>query len=434
MKTSPRALWKFLREKLIKLDFDPSDRDLGLYTRVRKVNGKEEMTIVCQYVDDLLYLTSSREAAETFISDLRANDVALDPQENPRNYLGYQITYTNDAISLDINGYLKKLMEKYDSDGEMRTECMPYISGFSTKELELSCEKAPAATAQQIQRGRQLVGELLYAGQKLHASLGPVLSAMASTVLKCSSKMWWSTGQHILRYLKGCLNQELAITYKRRKPGDTFLPRLTVCSDASFNNDSKSRSLVGEAVFLDDGLISWSTAVTRTIVLSTVEAETWGASQAGKSLLYYQLLLSQIGVVSEPGILAIDSMGCIKNMLGGSSARTGHMHYRERHLMHCAESGLMHITHVYGDRNPADILSKGMREYQQFEFLRQVFFTSKRKYSWSLDRIASKRKKRKKISSQGGKTSGSDVKTTTTSTVTTAQVVQKRVKRRKVFR
>ena len=103
--------------------------------------------------------------------------------------------------------------------------------------------------------------------------------------------------EYCLKYLAGTV--DLCIHYGRTKDGKIEgreLNRLWGWVDADFAADLDTRrSHTGYVIMMNSGPISWKSVKQKSVSLSTAESDWYAASEAGKELLYFHIIMREFG-------------------------------------------------------------------------------------------------------------------------------------------
>lgn len=169
----------------------------------------------------------------------------------------------------------------------------------------------------------------------------------------------WGHLKGVLKYLKG---NELQISYPFKEQNKDST-QVSIWSDASFADDSSNRkSTIGNFVYWNHYLISWSSSKTRKVALSTTEAEFIAAAESIKIGLYLRKINDEVSKTQLRMSLFEDNQSCIKWLKNS----TGY-HSKTKHIEICyhfarelyPEEELI-ITHVSSENQLADILTKSL--------------------------------------------------------------------------
>ena len=191
------------------------------------------------------------------------------------------------------------------------------------------------------------------------------------------SEAWFTAARHVLAYLHFKLDEDVSITYTKRKPGQPIHPILEILTDSSYNSTSNSRSMGGYVVCLAGQIIDYKSALSKIICLSTCEAELYAMSSGAKTGLYYLQLLSEMGLVVTPVLLCNDNRSAWQVVHGANLTRSRHISYRALHIRDLVADKLFDAKHVPTHLLVADALSKCMNNVTGFRFLRSCMMRSK---------------------------------------------------------
>jgi hypothetical protein len=107
LKQAPRAWYSRLSEKLIKLGFQVSKTNTSLF-----FYDKGGVTIfILVYVDDIIVASSSQEAVDAMLKDLRS-DFALKDLGQLHYFLGIEVQHISNGIHLSQGKYASDMLHE----------------------------------------------------------------------------------------------------------------------------------------------------------------------------------------------------------------------------------------------------------------------------------------------------------------------------------
>lgn len=190
-KQVPRAWYSRIDTYLLKNGFKRRENEHTLYI---KSNGND-ILILCLYVDDLIYTSSSdllvEEFSKAMMTEFEMTDLGL-----LKYFLGIEVTQMNDGIFISQERYFSNMIHK-----RKMGNCKPMSTPMNTTEkffVEDGAEKVDA------QSYRSLVGILLY----ITTTRPDIMHAVGliSRFMKSPSKIHFGVAKIILRYLRGTNN------------------------------------------------------------------------------------------------------------------------------------------------------------------------------------------------------------------------------------
>jgi hypothetical protein len=120
------------------------------------------------------------------------------------------------------------------------------------------------------------------------------------------------------------------------------------------------RSVTGFLMYLNGGVISWSSTVQKSVAKSTVEAEYYALSAASDEVMFLRTLLEELGFPQlEPSVINEDNKGTKDLAMNPVfHKRTKHIEIRYHSIRERVESGHIAVNLVDSKSNIADILTK----------------------------------------------------------------------------
>ena len=254
LKQSGRNWNQLLHNFLTSKNFLQSVSDPCVY--IRHYNHGE-LTILLIWVDDIIIASNSastlREVKEALGQMFRMKDL-----ERLSRFLNINFTFGTDSISMDQTKYIEKILNRFQMDG-CKHRATPSELGVNKILTENSDDLADKKLYQEI------VGSLIYVMRPTR----PDLSFIVTKLSQYMSNIQFNMAKHVLRYLKGTLEQKL--TFTKSKEGIN----LHGFCDADWGSSEDRKSITGYVfkVTTNGPVISWKSRKQPTVALSTCEAE-----------------------------------------------------------------------------------------------------------------------------------------------------------------
>ena len=286
-------------------------------------------------------------------------------------YLGIEVIQHVDGITLRQERYASKILAETGMD-----ECNP---AQVPMDMNLKLAKSQEERSVDEKKYRRSIGCLRYL---IHTRPGLSYSiGVLSRYMLDPKESHDAALKHVLRYLKGTLSYGL--NYKRSSKA-----KLLGYSDSSLNVDvDDGRSITGHMFYLEESPITWCSQKQDIVALSSCEAEFMAATEAAKQAIWLQEVLSEVtGDACKRVTIRVDNKSAIsltKNPV--FHGRSKHIHRRFHFIRECVENGLVDVEHVSGDKQKADILTKGlgrikfkdMREFMGVQDTAEIIFKLK---------------------------------------------------------
>ena len=341
LKQAPRA-WNYKLNKILKeLKFGRCSKEPSLYQRKRN----EDTLIVAVYVDDLLVTGSDITMINEFKDEMAAR-FEMSDLGRLTYYLGIEVVQHDYGITLRQERYASRILVETGMDS-----CNPT---HVPMDMNTKISKAVEERGVDEKKYRRAIGclrYLIHTRPELSYSIGVLSRYMLEPKESHDAAL-----KQVLRYLRGTLS--FGLTYKRANQ-----VRLLGYSDSSLNVDvDDGKSITGHIFYLEDSPITWCSQKQETVALSSCEAEFMAATEAAKQAIWLQELLSEItGNECEKVTIRVDNKSAIsltKNPV--FHGRSKHIHRRYHFIRECVENGQVEVDHVSGNRQKADILTKGL--------------------------------------------------------------------------
>jgi histone deacetylase 1/2 len=291
LKQAPRAWFARLSSKLQSLGFTPSKADVSLF-----IYKHGSVTIyILVYVDDIIVVASSAQAADQLLVQLRQTFPVKD-LGRLGFFLGIEVKHQQDGLHLSQQKYITDLLAKTNMT-QAKTVSTPMASSE-----KLSRHVGVPLSAEEMTRYRSTVGALQYL-----TLTRPDISFSVNKVcqfLSAPTDVHWSAVKRILRYLKFTMSYGLLL----QKSSTTLLSGFADADWAGCPDDRRSTG--GHAIFLGGNLVAWSSRKQPTVSRSSTEAEYKSVANATAEIIWIQGLLKELGVyMSRAPILWCDNLG-----------------------------------------------------------------------------------------------------------------------------
>ncbi|XP_047261116.1 secreted RxLR effector protein 161-like [Capsicum annuum] len=250
-----------------------SENEPTLYVKKESDN----FIIVCLYVDDIIYTSSSNFLVDNFKSQMM-NEFEMSDMGLLHYFLGLEVHQTDDGIFLS--------QRKYDRDLNKfgMLNCKPAATPMNINEkLQQVNEEEELIDAR---RFRSLVGGLIYLTHTrpdIAFSVGVV-----SRFMHQPSKVHYGAAKRILRYIGGTL--DFGIWYSRT---NNF--KLCGYTDSDYGSSLDDRRSLSANVFtLGSDAVTWSSKKQATATLSTLETEYVAVTSAACQAVWLRRVLADL--------------------------------------------------------------------------------------------------------------------------------------------
>ena len=158
-------------------------------------------------------------------------------------------------------------------------------------------------------------------------------------------------------------NKEL----KLRKPKEL---RIEAFVDSDFATNKETRkSVSGNLVTIGGTLVSWRSKSQVTVALSSTEAEYVALSTVATEVQYVRMMLEEIiGTVPRSTIHEDNTKAVFMVENSQIGERTKHIDTRHHYVKQQVENGTVEVIYINTLENPADIMTKNVREVLHKKF------------------------------------------------------------------
>ncbi|XP_052485239.1 uncharacterized mitochondrial protein AtMg00810-like [Gossypium raimondii] len=174
--------WVFSKKGYMRSENEPT-----LYV---KNEGKNDFIIVCLYVDDIIYTSSSNLLVNEFKSQMM-NEFEMSDMGLLHYFLGLEIHQADDGIFISQRKYAKDLLSKFSM-----LNCKPAATPMNINE---KLQQEDGEEMVDARRFRSLVGGLIYLTHTRPDIAFPV--GVISRFMQQPSKVHYGAEKRVLRYI-----------------------------------------------------------------------------------------------------------------------------------------------------------------------------------------------------------------------------------------
>jgi hypothetical protein len=267
-------------------------------------------------------------------------------------------------IWISQEAYITKVLVRFGMEDSAR-KLLPMQSNWkphARTDEEEACDKGLY---------RQAIGSLLYAALGSRPDIAYAVGLLGRYASDPSIEHWGAI-KHLLRYLNGTRNYELAVVREQHD-----LPANTVIaySDADHAGDlDGARSTSGWLVFFNGALIMWKSKKQGLVAHSTMEAELIGMETAYRQSSWLRDVVQEIGKlhVRKAIILRGDNKAGANALDNGFPNATRHLRIRYHAIRDQIESGDLVLEHVGSNEQLADGLTKPLGSVKHAVFVNEI--------------------------------------------------------------
>ncbi|KAL6490090.1 hypothetical protein MHYP_G00004350 [Metynnis hypsauchen] len=272
LKQSGRNWNMLLHDHLTGNGFVQNDADHCVYTR----ESRSEKVILLVWVDDLIIAASDniilRDVKEMLKRRFKMKDMGP-----LKHFLGIDFNYSDGEVKMTQMRHIEKMIARLGM-----SECKPR-STPSEQKLHFDNDGDIIDPTGY----REIVGSLIYIMTSTRPDLSWIVSKLSQHLAE-PKQQHWMAAKHLLRYLKGTMDQEL--NYRKCEKS----LQLEGYSDADWAADKNNRrSTTGYCFSLTEtgAVISWKSRKQPTVALSSCEAEYMALAAATQESMYLVQLL-----------------------------------------------------------------------------------------------------------------------------------------------
>ena len=329
-------------------------------------NGGQEISAwIIVYVDDIL-VGGPDALARATTGMIRGLWQCSEPEEvghnKPVRFLGLDLVWLSESLlALSQENYLSDLVARYSEELEGHGRPGVPLAPFFDEDLV-----EESIGADQLKKTQAILGELLWASIRTRPDITYAISKLASRTTKAPHHVY-KASLHVLAYLAATIDQVLTYSREDRvidpETQRTSTLRGTVqgFGDASFAPEAK-RSVQCLQVYGEGNLVAWSVSRQPFMTTSSCEAEMMALLDLGSFTQSMAFLMDELLQQKSCKELRGDNIASLAIYSGVSSHwRTRHLRIRARTFHERNLEGEMPAYHVSGEKNPADIGTKGLQ-------------------------------------------------------------------------
>ena len=353
LKQAPRAWYSKIDSYFVENGFERSKSEPNLYL---KRQGKNDLLIICLYVDDMIYMGSSSFLINEFKACMKKkfemSDLGL-----LHFFLGLEVKQVEDGVFVSQRKYAVDLLKKFNM-----LNCKVVATPMNSNEklqAEDGTERADA------RRFKSLVGGLIY----LTHTRPDIAFAVGviSRFMHCPSKQHLGAAKRLLRYI--ARTYDFGIWYGHVQ--EFKLVGYTDSDWAGCLEDRKSTS--GYMFSLGSGAVCWSSKKQAVTALSSSEAEYTAATSSACQAVWLRRILADINQEhEEPTVIYCDNKAAIAMTKNPAyHGRTKHVDIRVHFIRDLVVEGKVVLQYCNTNEQVADVLTKALSRDKH------VYFKSK---------------------------------------------------------
>lgn len=352
LKQAPRAWYERIDSYLQKHGYQRTTSEPTVY--VRKVTD-DELIIVCLYVDDIIYTSSSNELLDEFkrkmIKEFDMSDLG-----DLHYFLGLEIQQGHNGIFVSQKKYATDLVKRFGM-WKCKSVSTPMKVGEKLQnevDGNISCDAF---------KFRSMVGGLLYLTHTRPDIAFAV--GLISRHMQSPTEYHYGVAKRILRYIAG--TYEYGLWYENGKE-----VKLEGYTDSDWAGSFDDRKSISANVFtVGSSVVTWSSKKQRVVALSSTEAEYVSANEAACQAMWLRKLLADLDhKQKEATDIYCDNMSAVfltKNL--AMHSRSKHIDIKYHYIRSLVEAKEVSIKSCYTEDQVADGLTKQLGT-EQFEYLR----------------------------------------------------------------
>ncbi len=353
LKQSGRNWNNTLHKYLIENSFQRSINEPCFYFNVT------DNVYLLVWVDDLLI--SSKAIILSKVKQTLEHRFKMKDLGQVSLFLGIEFEHDVNKLCLSQAKYINRILDRFGM-----LDCKPKST---PSEMKMPCTNSCPLNEDELKLYRQIVGALIYLMVATRPDISFIVTKL-SQYMTSALQSHMIMAKHVLRYLKGNMNEKLCFT--KIKSSDKNISVTGFC-DADWANGNDRKSITGYCIKITDmgPMISWKSRKQPTVALSSCEAEYMSLASVTQEAKYLLSLLNEILELNQLSFkILCDNQAAIsltKNPVKHN--RSKHIDIKYHFLRDEIESNTLQIQYVPSEDNVADIFTKPMSKvkYQKFK-------------------------------------------------------------------
>jgi hypothetical protein len=316
------------------------------------------------HVDDILFSVSNSLIRDEFMRRLKERFRVTGGEEEVTDFCGLQIRrdYAARTVTLHQERYAHQMMVSYDMEKEKAVPT-PFMVGATPLQ---PYEGAPLDEIETFDYS-QFLGDLAW-----YSRTNPGLAWSVHELARFMANpgpRHIAAARRVLCYIKGHLTAGLTYHGSDLVLHQSYDHRdkLVAAFDANFPHDG-AKATSGVAILFNGAAISWKVRRQTTVSLNTTEAEVKAISMGVEMVRSLHQLVSEIMGVEHLSVRSmVDSQAAEMQIVDGLDTKKCASYKRaQAYAENAVESGMLWLDHVPGKHNPADILTKAVRDIGEY--------------------------------------------------------------------
>jgi hypothetical protein len=351
-----RQWWKKFKETLSTLHYYPSKADPCLFI---KDEGTHKKSFLMVYVDDGGIFSSDVNIREV-LTALSKTFVVKD-LGTMETFVGCRIVENKEKTALYVHQpkLIKNLKEHF---GELVANVRDYSTPAAPRSIIQRPQKGDTLISPQLQtKFRSGVGMLLYLVKHSRFDIANAVRDLSKVADGANHSHW----KALMRTIKYVINTEHLALELKPDPNESTLFHVEGVSDSDYAGDRDTRaSVFGYIVYFCGAPIAWKSKSSKSVTLSSTEAEYVALSEVTKEIIFIKQVLESMGInLTLPIKVKVDNVGAIYLSNNFTvSQRTKHIDVRRHYVREYVEDGIIKTYFVPTKLNEADIHTKNTSE------------------------------------------------------------------------